>query len=187
MTKHHTARQDKVSSEIEKTYSGFKLYPLEDLCTFRDPILFKRSDMSRFYREKCDTILSTWSDISSIFHLLPKSYQKKLIASREFERLFQSQILSTLQNEVQDKEWKNKLDETNKEYLVLQQLYSNFLTIGLEGITKLMPLEFQNIIKKKLDEVFELMQMVTQYSNRIAPRKAKLKNFPYSIKQSKRV
>ena len=186
MKKQQSAKAIKVSSDIKNAYLGFKLCSHEHLCTLRDPVLFPNTDMSRFYRERCTEILSTWSDISSIFHLLPKSYQKKLIASREFERLFQSQILSTLQNEVQDKEWKNKLDETNKEYLVLQQLYSNFLTIGLEGITKLMPLEFQNIIKKKLDEVFELMQMVTQYSNRIAPRKAKLKNFPFSVKESKR-
>jgi hypothetical protein len=142
--------------------------------------------MSRFYREKCNKILSTWSDISSIFHLLPKSYQKKLIASRQFESLFQTQILSTLQNEVQTKEFQKKLQETNKEYLVLQQLYSNFLTIGLQGITKLMPLEFHNIIQSKINEIFELIQMITQYTNRIAPRKAKLKNFPYSIKESKR-
>ena len=185
MKKQQSAKAINVSSEIKNAYLGFKLCSHEHLCTLRDPVLFPNTDMSRFYRERCTEILSTWSDISSIFHLLPKSYQKKLIASREFERLFQSQILSTLQNEVQDKEWKNKLDETNKEYLVLQQLYSNFLTIGLEGITKLMPLEFHNIIQGKIDEVFELIQMITMYSNRIAPRKAKLKNFPFSVKESK--
>ena len=149
MTKHQNAKQEKVSSEIEKAYSGFKLYTHEDLCTLRDPILFPRSEMSRFYREKCTKILQSWSDISSIFHLFPKSYQKKLLASREFERLFQSQILQTLQNEVKTKEFQKKLKETDKEFLVLQQLYSKFLTIGLNGITKLMPFEFQNTIKEK--------------------------------------
>ena len=179
MTKHQNAKQDRVSSEIEKAYSGFKLYTLEDLCTLRDPILFPRSDMSRFYREKCTKILQSWSDIASIFHVLPKSYQKKLIASREFESLFRN-ILSRLEKEVQTKEFQKKLKETNKEFLVLQQLYSKFLTIGLNGITKLMPREFHNIINKKIDEVFELMQMITMYSNRIAPKKARLKDFPIS-------
>ena len=186
MTKHQNAKQDKVSSEIEKTYSGFKLYSLEDLCTLRDPILFPRSEMSRFYREKCTTILQSWSDTSSIFHLLPKSYQKKLLASREFESLFRTQILQTLQNEVQTKEFQKKLKLADKELTTLQQLFRHFLEIGLTGYVNLMPVEFKNIINKKLDEVFELMQMITQYNKRIAPNKTKIKDLPFSIKESKK-
>ena len=115
MKKQQSAKAIKVSSEIKNAYYGFKLCTHEQLCTLRDPILFENTDMSRFYRERCAEILSTWSDISSIFHLLPKSYQKKLIASKEFERLFQSQILSRLQNEVQTKEFQKKLKSMNKQ------------------------------------------------------------------------
>ena len=108
-------------------------------------------------------ILKSWRDYSAYFHRLPKRTQRKIIASREFERLFQSQILPSLLREVQTKEFQKKLKLADKELTTLQQLYRHFLEIGLTGYVNLMPVEFRNIIDKKLDEVFELMSMITQY------------------------
>ena len=182
-----SSSNEHVFEEIEKTYSDVTLCSVTNLIHLKYPKRYPPTHPSRFYNERAEEILKSWRDCSAYFHYLPKQTQRKIIASREFERLFQTQILSTLQDEVQTKEFQKKLKHADKELATLQQLYRHFLEIGLTGYVNLMPTEFKNIINKKLDEVFELMQMITQYNKRIAPKKSKLTYFPFSVKESKRI
>ena len=180
VTIRRSSSNEHVLEEIEKTYGDITLCSKNNLAHLLYPEIFEIKHPSRFYNARAEEILKSWRDCSAYFHRLPKRTQRKIIASREFERLFQSQILPTLLREVQTKEFQKKLKLADKELTTLQQLYRHFLEIGLKGYVNLMPVEFKNIINKKLDEVFELMQMVTMYSKRIAPKKAKLKDFRIS-------
>lgn len=187
MTIRPSSSNEHVLEELEKTYGDITLCTKSNLAHLLYPDFFPISHPSRFFNERAEEILKSWSDCSAYFHRLPKSIQWKIIASRQFERLFQRQILPTLLKEVQKKEFQKNLKKADKELATLQQLYRHFLEIGLTGYVNLMPVEFQNIINKKLDEVFELMQMITKYTYKIAPNKAKLKDFPFSVKESKKI
>ena len=174
----HTSENEPVLEELEKTYGDIKLCTQSNLAKIIYPDFFKISNPTRFWNARAEEILKSWNDCSAYFHRLPPSIQRKIIASKQFERLFQSQILPSLLREVQTKEFQKKLKLADKELTTLQQLYRHFLEIGLTGYVNLMPVEFRHIIDKKLDEVFELMSMITQYNKRIAPSKSKLKDFP---------
>jgi len=182
MRKQRTARQEKVLDDLKKVFPVPILCNYEDLARLRHPEIWKISNESRFYNKLAENILHSWDDINNIFHLLPESTKKKIIASKEFDTLFTTQILSHLEQELKKKERQKKLKESEEDIFLLYKLYSTFLRIGLNGVVNLMPVEFGHILRTQIKPTFDLMNSITSYSERIAPKKANLAKFPFTKK-----
>ena len=180
----HTKKQNEVLEELQKTLGDFELCSPENLARLRAPKIFPISNKNRFYNERAYEILKTWHDINAVFHYFPRTYQKKMIASREFENLFLTQILSPLERELRDLEQKGKkkktlTEEEEKNVLLLLKLYSKFFNIGLSGIEKLVPYEFQQILHDQIEPIKNLMRGIDSYTKRISSEKIISSKFPF--------
>ncbi len=105
----------------------------------------------------------------------------KVLQSDNFNRFVTSEWLQTLQAyDVQNAELKktkakSRKDKTKKkkEYDVNQALsyqnYQNMFNIGLEGLIKSMPQEFQSYISEQLKPMFKLMQSISRFTGSQVP------------------
>jgi len=173
--------QNKVLNELRNTHPDFVLCTPENHCRLIFPKIFPISNESRFYNERCQEILQTWKDIGDVFHRFPDIYQKKMIASRAFRSLFETQIFSTLDNEARKNLRKKKLTASEeKNMALLIKLYTDFFRIGLNGLIRLMPSEFTHLLSEQVKPIVDNMFAINDYTRRIAPEKAKLSLFPFT-------
>ena len=93
----------------------------------------------------------------------------KVFQSTEFTRFVTEQWLVTLDaNDVQISEQK-KAGEYNASQDLSYQNYLNLFNIGLEGLIKTMPEEFQNYISNQLKPMFKLMQSIAKFAGKDVP------------------
>ena len=177
-------KQQKVLSELSNTHDGFGLCSFENLARIKDSKTFSITNKSRFWNDRCEEILHTWNDTNKVFHYFPENYQKKMIASREFGSLFLTQILVTLENDLDSLERKKKkkkqlTQDEEQNYVMLLKLYSKFFNIGLAGIERLVPTEFHQIIYEQVESIKTLMRAIDSYTQRLAPNQVISSKFPF--------
>jgi hypothetical protein len=169
-----TSKVDSVLDDVEKTYPSYNLCSYENLARINGKL--KITNPPRFWNERSHEVLSAVHDINVTFHRYPDSHKQKILASKEIETLFHSQIFTYLESKIRDSK-KASPEET----AIMVKICSNFMKIGLSGLLKLMPSDFTHILEPKTQELFTLMNAINEYTNRISPRHAKTSEFPFDL------
>ena len=173
-----SSKQDTVLDMLEETYPYYSLCSYENLGRMTGE--FKITNKPRFWNERCREVLSAIQDLTVTFHRYPKNYQMKMIVSPQFESLFSSQIFPFLENKIQ-------YGKTNPEYTAIMiKMCSMYLRLGLDGMKKTMPSEFQQILQTKFDDIMLLMQSINQYTKRLAPKHSKATEFNFDFYNKKK-
>ena len=166
---------------LSNTHPEFRTTKRMSLLRLREPKNFPYKNMPRLYDEVTDDLIEVFHELNSYFYYLPVKNRMKIFQSIDFNRFVTSEWLQTLEaNDVQDAELKktqakSRKDKTKKkkEYDVNQALsyqnYQNMFNIGLEGLIKSMPQEFQSYISEQLKPMFKLMQSISRFTGSQVP------------------
>jgi len=166
---------------LSNTHPEFRTTKRMSLLRLREPKNFPYKNMPRLYDEVTDDLIEVFHELNSYFYFLPVKNRMKIFQSIDFNRFVTSEWLSTLEaNDVQNAELKktkskSRKDKTKKkkEYDVNQALsyqnYQNMFNIGLEGLIKSMPQEFQSYISEQLKPMFKLMQSISRFTGSKVP------------------
>jgi len=166
---------------LSNTHPEFRTTKRMSLLRLREPKNFPYKNMPRLYDEVTDDLIEVFHELNSYFYHLPVKNRMKIFQSIDFNRFVTSEWLQTLQAyDVQNAELKktkakSRKDKTKKkkEYDVNQALsyqnYQNMFNIGLEGLIKSMPQEFQSYISEQLKPMFKLMQSISRFTGSTVP------------------
>ncbi|MBM3911016.1 MAG: hypothetical protein FJ356_05150 [Thaumarchaeota archaeon] len=179
-----TSKQEHELEVLKSTYARFGFLDPMTLARLLRPEIFPYSNKNRLHSEVTEKILHTFRDIDGFFHYLDKKYQREIIASRAFQSLLETQILNSIEQDAQKLTQKKKLKQKEKEklkkdYETLYRVYSSMLRIGLVGLQKLMPYEFQHILNSQTKPALDLMLAITNYTKRIQPKKKEFENIGF--------
>ncbi len=163
------------------THPEFRTTKRMNLLILRDPKKYPYKNMPRLYDDVTDDVVEVFHELNSYFYYLPVKNRMKIFQSESFNRFVTSELLSTLQSyDIQNAELKKSKSKSRKtktkqkkEYDVNQALsyqsYQNMFNIGLEGLIKSMPQEFQNYISSQLKPMFKLMQSISRFTGTQVP------------------
>jgi len=163
----HTAKQEKIIEDLKKTFSTYTLTSYPNLARLRHSKEFPYGNKARLFNDVSKDIQQLFRDVSAIFHYLPLSYRTKIIASSAFYRLFTDQIFPSLQ----EKERKTKkLTDTAEKYESFI-MYQSLFTLGIEGLIRAMPTEFQNYLITEIKPIMKLMESITSFYRKSTGKK----------------
>ena len=166
---------------LSNTHPEFRTTKRMSLLRLREQKNVPYKNMPRLYDEVTDDLIEVFHELNSYFYYLPVKNRMKIFQSIDFNRFVTSEWLQTLEaNDVQNAELKktkakSRKDKTKKkkEYDVNQALsyqnYQNMFNIGLEGLIKSMPQEFQSYISEQLKPMFKLMQSISRFTGSQVP------------------
>jgi len=161
--------QDPVVAWLKDTHPEFRTTKRINLLRLREPKKFPYENKVRLHNEVTKDLIEVFSELNTYFYYLPVKNRMKVFQSREFTRFVTEQWLVTLDaNDVQISEQK-KSGEYNASQDLAYQNYLNLFNIGLEGLIKTMPEEFQNYISSQLKPMFKLMQSIAKFAGKDVP------------------
>ena len=176
-----TQAQYDIIKWLKDTHPEFRTTKRMNLLRLRDSKNFPYNNMPRLHEDVTKDLIETFHELNSYFYFLPVKNRMRIFQSESFNRFVTSEWLSTLdaydiQNaELKKTKSKSRKDKTKKkkEYDVNQALsyqnYQNMFNIGLEGIIKSMPQEFQSYISNQLKPMFKLMQSISRFTSNQVP------------------
>ena len=181
MSEIHNQAQNESIKWLSNTHPEFRTTKRMSLLRLREPKNFPYKNMPRLYDEVTDDLIEVFHELNSYFYFLPVKNRMKIFQSIDFNRFVTSEWLQTLQAyDVQNAELKKTKAKSRKgkakqkkEYDVNQALsyqnYQNMFNIGLEGLIKSMPQEFQSYISEQLKPMFKLMQSISRFTGSQVP------------------
>ena len=164
MKKVLTSGDDSVSDKIEDTYPTYKLGSYSNLVKIKNPDKIRNS--SRFWNDRSDELLSAINDINNTFYHFPDKQKLKIISSSHYQRLF-DEVFLFLDNKI----FSTKKDsrESIDEFALMMKLSERFLKLGLEGVEKTMPDEFDQILETKIKDIMLHVQSISKLTERLSP------------------
>lgn len=166
MRKILTGKQIKIINQLEKTFPTYTLTTYPNLARLRHSKEFPYGNKARLFNDVSNDIEQLFRDVSAVYHYMPLSYRTRIIASSAFYRLFTDQIFPSLK----EKERKKKPTEKAEMYESFI-MYQNFFTIGIEGLIRTMPTEFQNYLTKEIKPIMQLMESITSFYRKATGKK----------------
>ncbi len=158
---------DSVLDKIEDTYPNYKLGSYSNLVKIKNPDKIRNS--SRFWNDRSEEMLNAINDINDTFYHFPDKQKLKIISSKHYERLF-DEVLLFLDNKI--KSTKKNARESLDEFTLMMKLSERFLKLGLEGIEKTMPDEFDEILETKIKDIMLHVQSITKLTERLSTKKS---------------
>ena len=174
-----TANQEKEFGALKSKFPNHQFLDEIMLARILDPRTFPYSKPDRLYNEVSQKVIQSWKDIGDIFFHLPDHYRKEIISSEAFDRLFSTNILTTLQFETEKKRKHRKQKEASATEDVLFRLYLKFFRIGYFGLANMMPYEFRNYFTAQISPLYGLMRSISEYMERINPKKTNLRKYGF--------
>ena len=159
---------ESVLDEIKKTHGTYKIGSFSNLVKIKNPN--KIRNKSRFWNDRSDELLSAINDINETFYHFPNKQKLKIISSSHYQRLF-NEIFLFLDNRISSttKHTRESLDE----FTLMMTLSERFLKLGLEGVEKTMPDEFDEIMETKIKDIMLHVQSITKLTERLSPKNPK--------------
>jgi len=181
MDKRQSQAQETAIEWLKATHPEFRTTTRLNILRLREPKNFPYEHQSRLHKYVTENLIEVFHELNSYFYYLPVKNRMKIFQSVDFNRFVTSEWLQTLhaydvQNaELKKTKAKSRKDKTKKkkEYDVNQALsyqnYQNMFNIGLEGLIKSMPQEFQSYISEQLKPMFKLMQSISRFTGSQVP------------------
>ena len=171
MAKKQTQAQTPELAFMMATHPTFRTTKRLNLMRLRDPKNFPYELKSRLFKDVTNDVIEVFNELNSYIYLLPVHKRMEIFQSVGFTRFVDSEWLSTLQaNDVQIAEQKKK---KSKEYDPNKDLsyenYYNMFSVGITGLIKAMPEDFQKYISEQLKPTMKLMQSIARFSGKQVP------------------
>jgi len=151
------------------THPEFRTTKRLNLMRLRDPKNFPYAEQSRLFRDVTKDVIEVFHELNTYIYLIPVAKRMEVFESPDFTRFVDSEWLSTLHaNDVQISEQK-KIKEYDASKDLSYQNYYNLFSVGITGIIKAMPEEFQTHIAEQLIPMMKLMQSIARFSGKDVP------------------
>ena len=160
MGKSHDLRLRKALLEIEKSFPSHELTTMKNLTYLVRPELLKelsQSQQSKIVRQVSRDCMESLRELNHVIQFLPKKQSSEILTSNQFE------YFMTL---VQDFRFLDK--KVQNEYA--QTLYSNFITIGLRGISNSMPRQFSLVVQEMIKPILQLLVAISETEIKGVPK-----------------
>lgn len=177
MKNRQTAKQEGILDEIKKTRSHLKLIDHNEFAYLWNPEEFKITNPPRFHRGIQSKIEQSLNEFHYAFSPLPDSYKVKILSGRPFQ-----DFMNTIKQYTYITDKKQK--HLDSEKLFSFNMYYDFFNIGMEGLIKTMPTDFQQYIDEQMRPILLLMQSISRFSNQKNSKKIPLVKAPKSMKNS---
>ena len=161
---------ESVLDEVKETHPTYKIGTYSNLVKIQNykksPKIIRNS--SRFWNDRSDELLSAINDINETFYHFPDKQKLKILSSSHYQRLF-DEVFLFLDNRISSttKHTRESLDE----FKLMMKLSERFLKLGLEGVEKTMPDEFDEIMETKIKDIMLHVKSITELTNRLSPTK----------------
>ena len=162
-----TSTDESVLDMIKNTYPNYAIGSYKDLVMIKNPD--KITNSSRFWNDRSKELLNAVSDINDTFYNFPDKQKLKIIGSKHYDRLF-DEVFLFLDKKISST--KNDEKQSIEELTMMMKLSEKFLKIGLKGIEKTMPEEFDEILETKIKDIMLHVQSITKLTERLSPKKS---------------
>ena len=160
MVKSHKIRLEKAMLEIENSFPSHKMTTMKNLTYLLKPELLKELSQSQqskiLKRVSWDCIHNLW-ELHHVMQFLPKKQSSKVLTHPTFQ---------SFMSLVQDFRFLDK--KVENEYA--QTLYSNFITIGLRGISNSMPRQFSVVVQDMVRPILQLLIAISETEIKGVPK-----------------
>ena len=174
MKKIRESGDDSILEAMKNNYPHYKLGSYENLVRLKNPD--KISNKSQFYKDRSQELLNAINDINDTFYDFPDKQKLKIISSKHYQKLFYEIFLFLDQK---TKSTKNEGKQNLEEFTLMMNLSEKFLKIGIEGIKKTMPEEFNEILETKIKDIMLQVQSITQLTKKLSPTKSNEVDYDY--------
>ena len=156
---------ESVLDKVKETHPTYKISTYSNLVKIQNPD--KIRNKSRFWNDRSDELHSAINDINETFYHFPNKQKLKIISSSHYQRLF-NEIFLFLDNRISSttKHTRESLDE----FVLMMKLSERFLKLGLEGVEKTMPDEFDEIMEAKIKDIMLHVKSISTLTNRLTPK-----------------
>jgi hypothetical protein len=160
-----TSGEDSELAKIEDTHPYYTLSTKSNLVKIQNPD--KIRNKSRFWNDRSEEILHAINDINETFYHFPDKQKLKILSSKHYQRLF-DEVFLFLDNRISSttKHTRESLDE----FTLIMKLSERFLKLGLEGIEKTMPDEFDEILETKIKDIMLHVKSISTLTDRLSPK-----------------
>ena len=169
---------ESVLDEVKETHPTYKIGTYSNLVKIQNykksPKIIRNS--SRFWNDRSDELLSAINDINETFYHFPDKQKLKILSSSHYQRLF-DEVFLFLDNRISSttKHTRESLDE----FKLMMKLSERFLKLGLEGVEKTMPDEFDEIMETKIKDIMLHVKSITELTKRLSPKKPNEVSFDF--------
>lgn len=156
-TKVISENQKRRITELKKQHPHLKIIDYDQFGKLFEPDTFPYKNKNRLYQDVSVSIDHFLDSFHYAFRELPFSYKNKIMASGNFNR-FLDTVFTQFEYASTQKKDHDFQDHSFKVYLKLFE-------IGINGMIKTMPSEFQPYLKNQLKPTLSLMTLVGKYEN----------------------
>ena len=146
--------------KIEKSFPSHKLTTKKNLTYLLKPNIFNelsQSQQSKIMIQVKENCMQALKEISHVMQFLPTKQSSEILTSNQFE------YFMTL---IQDFRFLDKKIENE----FAQTLYSNFITIGLRGISNSMPRQFSVVVQDMVRPILQLLIAISETEIKDVPK-----------------
>ena len=158
--KTHDLRLDREIIKIEKSFPSHKLTSKKNLTYLLKPDFFNelsKSQQTKVMKQVKENCTQTLNELSHVMQFLPKKQCSEILTSNQFEYFMRL---------VQDFRFLDKKIENE----FAQTLYSNFITIGLRGISNSMPRQFSVVVQDMVRPILQLLIAISETEIKDVPK-----------------
>jgi len=167
MKKRPTSIDDSVLEGLKEKYPNYKLCSYDNLVRIKNPDKITHS--SRFWKDRSRELLNAINDINDTFYDYPDKQKFKILSSTHYQTMFK-EIFLFLDNRISSTTKHTR--ESRDEVAMIMKLSEKFLKIGLEGIEKTMPDEFDEILETKIKDIMLHVKSISKLTERLSPKKS---------------
>jgi len=156
----HDLHLEREILKIEKSFPSHKLTTMKNLTYLLKPQIFKelsQSQQSKIMIQVKENCMQALKELSHVMQFLPKKQSSEILTSNQFE------YFMTL---IQDFRFLDKKIENE----FAQTLYSNFITIGLRGISNSMPRQFSVVVQDMVRPILQLLIAISETEIKDVPK-----------------
>jgi len=158
--KSHALRLERETLKIEKSFPSHKLCNMKNLTYLLKPQIFKelsKSQQSKVMIQVKENCMQALKELSHVMQFLPKKQSSEILTSSQFEYFMRL---------VQDVRFLDKKIEIE----FAQTLYSNFVQIGLRGISNSMPRQFNEVVRDMVQPILKLLVAISETEIKDVPK-----------------
>lgn len=170
--------QQRKLEEIRKNYPWLKIISHEQFVQLFHRDIFPVSNYPRLYKQVQNNFEDFLNSFHYAFNKLPLSYQDKIILGRNFNS-FLNGLLEHLESVAKTKKNNKNLDLDEKSGQDFSyQVYQKLFNIGLKGLIRTMPSEFEPYLKSQIKPLLLLMLSIARFSKSVDPNMMPNLDFP---------
>lgn len=160
MEEGHVSRLENEMIDIEKQFSSHKLLTMRNLTYLLKPDIFNelgRTQKAKIMKEVKENCMQALKELSHVMQFLPRKQSSEILVSKQFEYFMTIiQDFKFLDQKIQNEH--------------AQTIYSNFVQLGLRGISNSMPRQFDQVVRDMVRPILQLLIAISETEIKDVPK-----------------